>query len=216
MLADAKPALVWEGRDGRNCPILAISQEGRATVGACDGTVNHHRLDEGQFAYGDLWQAWLHRFSPFRVETASGQVLFEGQGKQSASAAWQRAVAAWAKLAYMELESGRSAASWGTALSWSLPAPGSPGYCQHLQVEGYRRASASLARCQGEVVQDFGQVWLETSEIEALNDWFYSKAPVFVEGVRFFVTGTQPMTQHEKEELLRCVQALFSRLTAAR
>lgn len=207
------PALVWEAKEGKSCQSLKIAASGVATFGPCQAAGTQRALNAGQFASASLWNHWLKRFAPLQTETSWGRVTFRGQGTELASPAWGRAIASWAKLAYQELESGRSGASWGTALSWDHRS--SSGECQFLQVEIYGRAQAGSGPCQGGV-QAFGEAWLETQEMEALDRWFYGKAPVFAEGLKLFAMGKEVMSPAEVGELRRWTSDVFARVLARR
>jgi len=207
-----EPALVWEGQVEDRCRSLILAANGRAAMGPCDAPHTLLPLLEAMNRpqqWGDL----VARFAPFEAETPSGWVKFQGQGPEAASPAWQRAVAAWARLVRQELQFGRSGASWGAALALHREMPGRPGYCQFLQVEVYGFAYASVARCEGGDAQDLGQGWLETAEWEQFDAWFYGRAPVYQQGLEFFSAGTQEMSDSEVAELGRWCEAVYTWLT---
>ena len=207
-----EPALVWEGQVEGRCRSLILAADGRAAMGPCDAPHAPRSLLE-EMGRPQQWADLLARFAPFEAETPSGWVRFQGQGREAASPAWQRAVAAWARLVRQELLFGRSGASWGAAMAWHREMPERPGYCQFLQVEVYGVAYASIARCEGGDPQYLGQGWLETAEWEQFDAWFYGWAPVYHEELDFFGTGTQEMSESEVDALRRWVEAVYSRLT---
>ncbi|UCC76380.1 MAG: hypothetical protein JSW37_12860, partial [Anaerolineales bacterium] len=182
-----RPALVWEGGDG--CHSLLLAADGQAAVGPCDAPLTPGRLLD-EMLRPQQWADLLARFAPFQANTPSGQVVFHGQGQEQASAAWQRAIAAWAELVQLEVRSGRSGASWGTALSWHREMPDQPGYCTFLQVETYGAAFASVARCEGGDPQTLGHGWLTDEELAPFDAWHYEKAPVDLPDLLFTGRGT--------------------------
>lgn len=80
-----------------------MAADGQAAIGPCDAPPT----PLGHFAhlyFLDLWEHWLRRFASFQAETLFGRVIFRGQGQEVASPAWQRALAAWARLVQQELQ----------------------------------------------------------------------------------------------------------------
>ena len=207
-----EPALVWEGQVEGRCRSLILSADGGAAMGPCDAPhVLLPLLEEMSRPQQRI--DLLARFAPFEAETLSGSVKFQGQGQEATSPAWQRAVAAWARLVRQELLFGRSGASWGAALAWRREMPGRPGYCQFLQVELYGFGYASVARCEGGDARDLGRGWLETAEWEQFDAWVYGRAPVCQQGLDFFSVGTQEMSEGEVAELDRWCEAIYTWLT---
>jgi len=207
-----EPTLVWEGQEDDGCQSLLLAADGRAAIGPCDAPHVLRPLLE-EMGRSQQWTDLLLRFAPFEAKTPSGWVKFQGQGQEVASPAWQRAVAAWARLVRQELQFGRSGASWGAALAWHREMPERPGYCQFMQVEVYGWAYASIARCEGGDPQDLGQGWLETAEWEQFDAWFYSRAPVYHPELDFFGTGAQEMSESEVDALRRWAEDVYSRLS---
>jgi hypothetical protein len=210
-----EPALVWEGQVEGRCRSLILSADSGAAMGPCDAPhVLLPLLEEMSRPQQRI--DLLARFAPFEAETPSGWVRFQGQGREVASPAWQRAVAAWARLVRQELLFGRSGASWGAAMAWHREMPERPGYCQFLQVEVYGVAYASVARCEGGDAQDLGQDWLDTAEWEQLDAWFYDRAPLYQQGLDFFSVGTQEMSEGEIAELDRWCEAVYTKMATRR
>jgi hypothetical protein len=204
-----EPALVWEGQENGRCRSLILAADGRAAIGPCDAPHLLLPLLE-EMGRPQQWGDLLARFAPFEAETPSGWVKFQGQGRELASPAWQRAVAAWAKLVRQELQFGRSGASWGAALAWHQEIPEQAGYCTFLQVEVYGFAYASTARCEGGDAQDLGQGWLETEEWEQFDGWFYGRAPVYQQGLDFFSAGPEEMSESEVDALRRWAESVYT------
>ncbi|MDX1523507.1 MAG: hypothetical protein R3264_17910, partial [Anaerolineae bacterium] len=192
-----------------SCLSFRLSAAGQGSLGVCDGPQRAVELVDGQFAQPQLWQDWLTRFAPFEAETPHGRVVFQGQGTETASPAWQRALAAWAKLAALELNDGRSGASWGAALAWQQPLSDRPGTCQFLSVQTYGWAYASTARCEGGDPQNLGQGWIDAVQWEQFDDWFYNRAPLTTDRLSFFGVGLMEMSEDEKAALSRWAESLY-------
>jgi hypothetical protein len=206
-----QPALVWEGEELQT---LLLAADGRAAVGPSGAPLTLLRLAQENFRPQQLAEL-LASFAPFDAETPSGHVSFRGQGEQAASAAWRRAVGAWALLVHAELESGRSGASWGTALSWRAQVADRAGFCHFLQVEEYGFAFASVARCEGGEAQDQGRAWLTGSELQALDVWLYDRAPLDLPDLGLFSRGSEPMAGTEISALRAWAEAVYARLTGS-
>ena len=206
------PDLIWEGEEYGNCRSLLLASDGRAAIGPCDAPHTPLYLSD-DVDRPRQWADLLARFAPFEAETPSGRVNFKGLGQEAANPAWLRAIAAWARLVRQELRSGRSGASWGTALAWSREISERPGYCQFLQVEVYGWAYASMARCEGGDPQGLGQGWLQAAAWEQFDAWLYGRAPMSQQGVDFFGTGTQEMSENEVDALWRWAEGVYGRLT---
>lgn len=212
------PALLWEGEpillglpEAGSCLSLSLTVDGQGALGVCDGPQRAVALTGEQFAQSHLWQDWLTRFAPFEADTPHGRVIiFWGPGSVVASPAWQRALAAWAKLVASELNAGRGGAGWGAVLAWQQPLPDRPGYCQFLSVQTYGWATASTARCEGGDPQDLGQGWIEPAAWEQFDDWFYNRAPVTTESVSFFGVGSTEMSQAEISALGQWASTLYT------
>jgi len=209
-----EPALVWEGQEDDGCQSLLMAPDGRAAMGPCDAP---HVLLPLLVEMGrpKQWGDLLARFAPFEAETPSGWVKFQGQGPEAPIPAWQRAIAAWARLVRQELLFGRSGASCGAALAWHPEMPERPGYCKFLHVEMYGLAYASVARCGGGEAQDLGQGWLETAEWEQFDAWFYGRAPVYDPELDFFGIGDKGMNESEVDALRAWAKGVYNRLTVA-
>jgi hypothetical protein len=204
-----EPSLVWESDELQT---LLLAADGRAAVGPSGAPLTPLRLAQENIRPQQLADL-LASFAPFDADTPSGHVSFHGQGGEAASASWQRAIGAWALLVQAELESGRSGASWGTAVSWRAKVSDRVGFCHFLQVEEYGFAFASLARCDGGEPQDLGRAWLTDSEVQALDAWLYERAPLDLPDVGLFSQGSEPMSGSEINALRVWVEALYARLT---
>jgi hypothetical protein len=210
-----EPALFWEGQVEDRCRSLILAADGRAAVGPCDAPHSLRPLLE-EMGRPQQWADLLARFVPFEAETPSGWVRFQGQGRELASPPWQRAIGAWARLVRQELLFGRSGASWGAAIAWHREMPERPGYCQFLQVEVYGVAYASIARCEGGDAQDLGQGWLGRAEWEQFDTWLYGRAPVSQQGLDFFGSGSQEVSEGEIAELGSWAEAVYAKMAAKR
>jgi hypothetical protein len=207
-----KPALVWEG--GERCHSLLLAADGQAAFGPCDAPLTPGRLLD-EMLRPQQWTELLARFAPFQARTPSGQVVFHGQGQEQASAAWQRAIAAWANLVQLEIGSGGSGASWGTALSWHRDMPDQPGYCVFLQVENYGAAFASMARCEGGDPQTLGHGWLTDEELAPFDAWHYGKASLDLPDLLFTGQGTEPLSEDDLTTIRTWAESLYARLASS-
>ncbi len=213
LLWEGEPALFGGAEEG-SCLSFSLSAAGQGSLGVCDGPQRGVELTGEQFAQPQVWQDWLTRFAPFEAETVGGRVVFQGQGAETASPAWQRALAAWAQLAALELNDGRSGASWGAALAWQQPLPERPGYCQFLSVQSYGWAYASIALCEGGDPENLGQGWIQPAAWEQFDDWFYNRAPVTHQNLSFFGVGSQEMSQVEVSDTEQWATTLYNNLVA--
>ncbi|MBC8448824.1 MAG: hypothetical protein H8D78_13835 [Chloroflexi bacterium] len=211
--AAEEPALVWEAQqDDGTCQSMHLTPEGWPTIGPCgEPTISPPYF--GYRQYLGFWPDWLARFASFEAETPSGRVVFQGQGEDEAPPAWQRALGDWARLVWMELQFGRSGASWGAALAGHWQTSGRSGYCQFLQVETYGYAYASIARCGGGDAHDLGRGWLETAEWLPFDAWLQGRAAVYRQDLDFFGSGSQAMSDDEQDALSRWAESVYSRLT---
>lgn len=203
-----QPAVEWEGE---SLQMLLLAADGRAAVGPSGAPLTPLRLAQENARPQQLAEL-LASFAPFEADSPSGRVHFNGYGETAPSAVWQRAVAAWAKLVQAELDSGRSGASWGTALSWRAELTDRASFCRFLQVEEYGFAFASVARCEGGEPQDMGQGWLTDPELQALDTWLYERSPLALPDVGLFSQGTQPMAANEIGALRAWAEALYARI----
>jgi len=114
------PGLVWQGQldDGRasSCKQLRLLRNADGSRGPCDATTQPVQL-AGK--HSQEWAAILSLFAPFELTTPTEHLSFYGSG-QMAGAAWQRALVAWMRATYQELEAGRVSAAGNTVLSWWL------------------------------------------------------------------------------------------------
>ena len=219
-IPDLKPALIWEGQEGDSCQSLLLAANGQALIGPCGAAQTPGRLLDAMDR-PQQWVYWQGRFATFEASTPSGHVIFRGRGHETATPAWQRAIAAWARLVRQEIQFGRSGASWGAALSWRREKPDRPGYCEFLHVEVYGMACASIARCGGGDAQDLGRDWLDTTEWRQFDAWFYGQAPLhlgepplYEQGLDLFAMGSEKMNESEIANLQHWAEAVYSRLTA--
>lgn len=204
-----KPALIWEGDDV--CQSLLLAEDGQAAVGPCGAPLTPVQMVE-ETPRVQEWAELLSRFSSFQADTPSGRIIFHGNGQEQATPAWQRAIAAWARLVRLELQFGRSGASWGTALSWSRQIPDRDDFCESLRVEVYGLASAREVRCEGGYAQIQGQGWLTDEELEAFDVWLHGKARLVLPDIDFNGLGTEEMSDSEVDGLQSWAEALYVRL----
>ncbi len=205
-------AISWSGEMKGECQTLHINYGGQAGIGACKQSFREMIPLEGQFDHAEWWPRWLERFTSFQAATPHGQIALRGNGNEAASPAWQRAVAIWAELVWVELETGGRSESWITALSLNREMPGQPATCQSLQVTVYGLARAGTAPCSAGEPEATVEGWLETAEWDRFDAWYYSKAPTSNDGLDFYGVGLFDMSENEIVELHLWAEAVFNRL----
>jgi len=206
-----EPVLTWEGDEEGECQSLMLATDGRAAIGPCDAPLIALPLPE-EPGRAEQWADLQSRFAAFEAQTDWGRVVFTGQGDETATPAWERAIAAWARLVWAELQLGQSGASWATALRWHEKLADSPGHCRFLVVDVYGMAFASTALCDGGAAVDLGHGWLTSEELERLDAWFYGWSGLSWPDLYFFGTGSQAMSESELTELAIWSEAVYDRL----
>ena len=207
-------AITWAGEVKGECQSLQINRGGEAAIAPCRQSAREMAPLDERFDHGEWWLYWLERFSPFHASTPSGQIVFQGYGLEIASPAWQRAMAVWAELLWVELKTGGSSESWTTALRLHQEMTGRPGFCQTVHVSTYGLAQATYAPCQGGDPHLETTGWLTTEEWEQLDARYYSKVAFADDGLNFYGAGPLEMTLDEAGEMRRLAEAIFNRLMA--
>lgn len=187
--------LTWEGAplgDGPACAHITIDATGHAAFGACDNIDQTATIGENHLTELDAMQ---RRFATFSTETAVGTVTFNGSGT-SDSAAWQRAIGAWAQLVYGELASVTASATGATVMSW-FPgtAPEQPELCTHLTVLVYGYVYADTVPCGGGEVLSTAGGWLNDAQMAQLDHWRTTFAPFSVDNSYLDGDGSQAATE---------------------
>lgn len=197
------------------CNGLSIDRDGVATRRlSCE-------LHQSELLSDDLlrmaqWKAILIRFAPFEFRTAIDRLIFAGDGQEVPSAAWQRAIHAWATVVQKEQELGRGSASGALAMNWrrELPGGSGPDRCAFLQVEVYGYAYASRANCEGGDPELMGHGWIDDDLWTSFDIWYQTYAPEQAEPEVFFsAQGTTPMTEANRVELEVWAMTLYEQLT---
>jgi hypothetical protein len=218
-LAGEEPALSWqaeiETEEGPQavCRQLLLAANNQARIGPCGAAdtpvtlLAHQEKD---------WSDILDRFAPFQADTSQGMVSFRGTGEVSGPA-WERAVAAWARFTYQELQAGRVGASLKTDMSWWLgEVPDQPGYCKHLLVLTFGYAYATVEPCQGGGPPlNHTEGWLDTDRWQQFDAWLYRYAPVYQENNYFAGKDNQEMPEGEVERLQTWAEAIYAELTGS-
>lgn len=206
-----EPALVWEGEVAGVCQSLLLADDGRAAFGPCDAPHTPMTLHEELGRVEEL-SRFRERFASFQADTVNGMVVFEGEGDETASLAWERAVAAWAGLVRLELEAGRSGASWGLALAWNEELEGDPERCRFLQVQVYGYAYASTAQCEGGDPEDVGRGRLTDDEWETFDELYYAREPLDEDRLVFTGRGDEALSDDEIATLNDWAAGIYDRL----
>ncbi len=208
--------LTWEGAplgDGPACVHLTVDANGHAAFGACDNIDQAATIGESHLNELDAMQ---RRFAAFRAETAVGTVTFNGSGT-SDSAAWQRAIGAWAQLVYSELASGTAGATGATLMSWF---PGTvaeePTICTHLTVLVYGYVYADTVPCGGGEVLSTTGGWLNDAQMAQLDYWRTTFAPLYVENSYLNGNGTQAATDTWQRAVNGWAQLVYDEVSSGR
>jgi hypothetical protein len=218
-LAGEEPALIWqaeiETEEGpqKVCRQLLLGPDEQALLGPCgaaDTTVSllPHQAKE--------WADILARFAPFQADTLQGTVVFRGRG-DVAGPAWERAIAAWARFTYQELQAGRVGAALKTEMSWRLgELPDQPGYCKHLVVLTFGYAYANVDPCQGGGQPlSHSEGWLKSGAWEQFDTWLYQYGPVYQADNYFSGKGSQEMPEAEIDQLETWAEAIYAGLAGS-
>lgn len=208
----ATPNLAWESPD-EPCQRLEIGA--RVTrYGECDnltstGPLLNERADE--------LASLLAAYAPFQAETPAGTVELRGEGSQTATPAEQRAVAEWARLVLLELQSGQSSAEQGLALAWHREG-GLAGFCSDLLV--YVDGTVLATDCTRDPAET-RSLKLDSAQLEQLYAWLdgfqaiaeYQADPAtadaMTEELRLNGTGSQAAGEADRQALIDFAMALF-------
>lgn len=205
-------AISWSGEMKDVCQGLHINHGGEAGIGLCKTSFREMAPLDDQVDHVVWWRHWLDRFMPFQAAAPSGQIVFQGYGQEEASPAWQRAMAKWAELVWVELETDGRSESWHTALRLNREMPDQPGICQSLRVTVYGLAQAGSAPCTGGEAELQVEGWLETAEWDRFDAWYYNNSPVAGVGLDFYGVGLFEMSDDELGDLQLWAEAIFNRL----
>lgn len=196
--------------DTSQCASLTVAANGQAGLQGCDGATQTVDLSR---QFGDEWQEIQTRFAPFTYSTPSETLVFTGTGSIEGEA-WQRALLAWARVKYGELQSGKVSAAVNTAASWHLgQLTNERNPCAHLTVLAYGYAYAEKIACEGLDLQDSVGGWLTNEEMERLDPWLYQRAAFYQDNNYIDGKGTQPLRAAEMAEAAQWAADLYARLS---
>ncbi len=163
-------------------------------------------LNDAQMAQLDHWRT---TFAPLHVENS----YLDGNGSQTATDAWQRAVNAWAQLVYGEVSSGRASAAGATAMSWFIDhAAGNGTLCQHLTVLTFGYAYAEIVPCAGGVTVQSSGGALTDDELTQFDGWLYGNKALYVDNNYLAGTGSTALPTDEIATVETWATALYNRL----
>ena len=204
-------ALSWQQETPDGCWSLRLAADGRAAVGPCDmPPAPRHLFDYP--GYVELQREWtdlVARFAPFQADTPVGRITFVGQGHELASPARQRAIAAWARLARLELE-GELARQPGQASALTWRRGGAQGRLLLVEASGW---AAAIAVREPHHYTYLGQGWLEDRELEQLDAWLYGRSPYERDGLALKGTpGAPPLSEEDLAAIERWAEAVLARL----
>ncbi len=196
--------------DTSKCATLTLGG-GEATIFDCAGGVQSIKLNGSPLS---TWLAIQDRFASFTLETATERLAFTGLGAES-SEAWQRALLAWARTQYAQLSSGKVNAAGNTVLAWNLgPKEDDATRCRHLTVLAWGEAYAEERSCIGGEILDIATGWLETPELETLDAWLTSNAPLTAEQGYVAGSGTEAIAGQE-ENVAAWADSVWQRIWAS-
>ena len=161
--------LTWQSLS-EPCQSIEISLRG-ASYGACSAAKLTGKLLDNRPA--EL-AAWVASFGSFQADTAVGRVVFQGKGSRPAAPAEQRALAEWARLVLLEMQTGRTSAQQGLVLAWHRDG-GIAGFCDDLLVYSYGAALAT--DCKFNPLKTH-QLQLDSSQLEQLYAWLDAFQPI--------------------------------------
>jgi hypothetical protein len=207
--------IVWEERDG-GCSTVVVDKV--IGYGACEGELMLALLSSSDRA--QALALFVETFESFEVDTEAGSVTFRGQGEQEASEVEQRAIAEWARQAFIEAREGKSEPPADQVMEWNREG-GIAGFCDTLTV--YASGFAAAENCKGDA--PLGIVLLSPEELEQLYDWRENLMSAEVEEkdaavadamtirLSFNGNGLTAVTEQDQQEMLRLVNVLFNRIT---
>lgn len=211
-------ALVYQGPqelgldDPTQCTTMSLDRSQNVTLGACDGTSRLLALGK-RFALD--WDDIQNRFASFVYQTPTETLTFTGRGTVSGEA-WQRAILAWARMTRAELAASRTNATGRTVMSWFFAqVPDQANVCEHLTVLTYGYAYAETVNCEGGEVIDATGDWLTDAELTQLDQWLYSRAPLYVERNYLDGKGSAQMSEAEATAVAQWAAAVRTRIWSA-
>jgi hypothetical protein len=209
------PALSWQWTTEASCQSLVVAPDGLAAIGLCGGPHDAHALLEENGRLEE-WQHFYGRFAPFELVTVDHAVSLQGPGLESASAAWQRAVAAWAALQWSEIQGGGAAPESGRGLFVTRPAADQPGGCHFVEVTEYGLAVVTRGPCDGAVGDGVTWGWLDDGSWELVGDWFATWSSVYDTqlGIEFYTSGTNAVGEADKTRVLEVADQIIARIGA--
>ena len=180
--------------DPAQCTTMSLDRSQNVTLGACDGTSQLLALGK-RFALD--WDDIQNRFASFVYQTPTETLTFTGRGTVSGEA-WQRAILTWARMTRAELAADRASATGRTVMSWFFAqVPDQANVCEHLTVLTYGFAYAETVDCEGGEVIDATGDWLTDAELTQLDQWLYSRAPLYVDRNYLDGKGAEPLNETE-------------------
>lgn len=211
-------ALLYQGPpelgmdDPSQCTTMSLDRSQNVTLGACDGTSRLLALGK-RFALD--WDDIQNRFASFVYETPTETLTFTGRGTIRGEA-WQRAILAWARMTRAELAADRVSATGRTVMSWFFAqVPDQANVCEHLTVLSYGYAYAETVNCEGGEVIDATGDWLTDAEMTELDQWLYSRAPLYVERNYLDSKGSEAMSTDEANAVAQWADTVRTRIWSA-
>jgi hypothetical protein len=209
------PTITWQSPD-QPCQMAVINLSG-LSFGSCDGVLNLGKLVNS--ARITQLTDFVNQFASFGANTMAGLITFNGSGQETATPAQQRAIAEWARLVFMEAQSGRSGAAWGLAFSWHRQG-GIAGFCDDLGVYLDGAVVASSCKSQSANAEQF---IFSADQLAKLYEWIDEYQPFDVKQsdqavsdamtvvLDFNGTGTTNPDQAQRQEILSFASEVFNK-----
>jgi hypothetical protein len=210
--------MVWEERDN-GCSTL-IAGKNAAAYGPCGAELMPALYASG--ARAEELRYLVMNFRSFEAETDAGMVVFRGEGAREPSEIEQRAVAEWARQAFIEAREGSRDPAVNEVLHWQREG-GIAGFCDTLRVS--KGGFALAESCKSDV--PIGMVFLSPEQLDQMFEWHENLVAFEVEEsddaaadgmtirLIFNGNGSQPASEQDQEAMLNLANDLFNQITIA-
>ena len=179
------PLVRWQRRTASAC-LQATADLLGLTYGACGATSQRWPFKAPEYA-ADLSE-WVQTYAPFEAETPLGWVSLAGKGRQTATPAEQRSLAAWMMALVASAQNLEFEGGVGLVLSWRRIG-GIAGMCHVLRV--YESGWAAVYDCRNPEVEPtlITRQRLTAAELETLYTWIDQWQPLGLEMQEPYVDG---------------------------
>jgi hypothetical protein len=210
------PALSWQWIGGiTGCESLLIAPDGTAALGVCGGPHAAHPLHE-DVGRLEEWRYFYQRFASFELVGGDYSVSLQGPGLEGALPSWQRAVGAWARIQWEEIQAGQTNVETARAMEVTRPVPQMEGWCDQVIVSVYGRAAVFRHPCVGEGGETPVTLWLDDQIWAQIDGWRASWSRLYdVEmQLQVYGEGTDPVSESDKQRVLSVADEIIARVGA--